>query len=147
VTQGATASHYDTAGTRHEVSGWAVGAVLFAGVMMVMSGGFQVFSGLVALFEDEFYVTTRNYIFQFDATTWGWIHLIGGAVVLAAGFAVMVGQMWARVVGIILAVLSALANFAFMPYYPFWAITVIAVDVFVIWALAFHGRDMKNATA
>jgi hypothetical protein len=147
VTQEATASHYDTADTRHEVSGWAVGAVLFAGVMMVMSGGFQVFSGLVALFEDEFYVATRNYMFQFDATTWGWIHLIGGAVVLAAGFAVMVGQMWARVVGIVLAVLSALANFVFMPYYPFWAITVIAVDIFVVWALAFHGRDVKNATA
>jgi hypothetical protein len=142
VTQGAAASHYDAAGEEPEVSGWAVGFILFAGVMMVMSGGFQAFSGLVALFENEFYVPTRNYLFQFDATAWGWIHLLGGLLVLAAGFAVMMGQTWARVVAIILAVLSALANFAFIPYYPFWALTIIALDIFVIWALAAHGRDV-----
>ncbi|MEV6272208.1 hypothetical protein AB0L64_33900 [Kribbella sp. NPDC051936] len=143
MTQGAAASHYDAAGEEHEASSWAVGFVLFAGVMMIMAGSFQAFSGLVALFENEFYVATRNYLFQFDATAWGWIHLIGGALVALAGFAVMAGQTWARVVGIILAVLSAFANFTFMPYYPFWAIMVIAVDVFVIWALAVHGRDVK----
>ncbi|MET9316123.1 hypothetical protein ABZX12_30265 [Kribbella sp. NPDC003505] len=142
MTQGAAASHYDAAG-EHEASSWAVGFVLFAGVMMIMAGSFQAFSGLVALFENEFYVATRNYLFQFDATAWGWIHLIGGALVALAGFAVMAGQTWARVVGIILAVLSAFANFTFIPYYPFWAIMVIAVDVFVIWALAVHGRDVK----
>ena len=142
MTHGA-AAHYDAAGEEHEVSSWAVGFVLFAGVMMIMAGAFQAFSGLVALFEDEFYVATRNYLFQFDATTWGWIHLIGGALVAVAGFAVMAGQTWARVVGIILAVLSAIANFTFLPYYPFWAIIIIAVDVFVIWALAVHGRDVK----
>jgi hypothetical protein len=143
VTQGAAASHYDAAGEEHETSSWAVGFVLFAGVMMIMAGSFQAFSGLVALFENEFYVATRNYLFQFDATAWGWIHLIGGALVALAGFAVMAGQTWARVVGIILAVLSAFANFTFIPYYPFWAIMIIAVDVFVIWALAVHGRDLK----
>jgi hypothetical protein len=143
VTQGAAASHYDAAGEEHEVSSWAVGFVLFAGVMMIMAGAFQAFSGLVALFENEFYVATRNYLFQFDATAWGWIHLIVGALVAVAGFAVMAGQTWARVIGIILAALSALANFTFIPYYPFWAIIVIAVDVFVIWALAVHGRDVK----
>ncbi|MET9270642.1 hypothetical protein [Kribbella sp. NPDC003557] len=143
MTQGAAASHYDAAGEEHEVSSWAVGFVLFAGVMMIMAGAFQAFSGLVALFENEFYVATRNYLFQFDATAWGWIHLIVGALVAVAGFAVMAGQTWARVIGIILAALSALANFTFIPYYPFWAIIVIAVDVFVIWALAVHGRDVK----
>ena len=143
MAQGAAASHYESAGEAHEVSGWAVGFILFAGVMMIMAGSFQAFSGLVALFENEFYVATRNYLFQFDATAWGWIHLIGGALVALAGFAVMAGQTWARVVGIILAVLSAFANFTFIPYYPFWAIMIIAVDVFVIWALAVHGRDLK----
>jgi hypothetical protein len=142
VTQGAAASQYDAAGEEHEVSGWAVGFILFAGVMMVLAGGFQLISGLVALFENEFYVATRNYMFQFDATAWGWIHLLFGLVVMLAGFAVMVGQTWARVVGIILAVLSAVANFTFIPYYPFWAITIIAIDIFVIWALSVHGRDV-----
>jgi hypothetical protein len=142
VTHGAAASHYDAADEHHEVSNWAIGFILFAGVMMIMAGTFQVFAGLVALFENEFYVATRNYMFQFDATTWGWIHLLGGVLVAAAGFAVVAGQTWARGVGIFLAGLSALANFAFIPYYPFWALTVIALDVFVIWALAAHGRDV-----
>ncbi|MER7251262.1 hypothetical protein [Kribbella sp. NPDC000426] len=144
VAQGAAASHYDKASEEHEVSGWAVGFTLFAGIMMVMAGGFHAFSGLVALFQNEFYVATRNYLFQFDATTWGWIHLLVGILVMVAGFAIMAGQTWARVVGIILAVLSAIANFTFIPYYPFWALTIIAVDIFVIWALAVHGRDVKD---
>ncbi|MEV0799526.1 hypothetical protein AB0I34_17660 [Kribbella sp. NPDC050281] len=125
-----------------EKSSWAVGFILFAGIMMIVSGGFQAFTGLVALFEDEFYVATRNYLLQFDATAWGWIHLLGGLLVVAAGLAVMAGKMWGRVIGIILAVLSLLANFAFMPYYPFWSLTIVAIDVFVIWALIAHGRDV-----
>jgi hypothetical protein len=89
-------------------------------------------------------VATRNYVFQFDATTWGWIHLILGVVVALAGFAVMAGRVWGRVVGITLAVLSAVANFLFIPYYPFWSLTVIALDIFVIWALAAHGREIAE---
>ena len=111
--------------------------------MMIMSGVFQAFSGLVALFNDDFYVATRNYVFQFDATAWGWINLLVGIVVALAGLAVMAGQTWARVVGIGLATLSAMANFAFIPYYPFWSLTVIALDIFVIWALAAHGREVR----
>ena len=123
------APQYRSAGRAQEASGWAVGFILFAGIMMVMSGFFQAFSGLVALFQNEFYVATRNYLFQFDATSWGWIHLLVGLIVALAGFAVMAGRTWGRVVGITLAVLSALANFAFIPYYPFWALTA-------------HGRDV-----
>jgi hypothetical protein len=144
VTDEAAAAQYRSARRAEEASGWAVGLILFAGIMMVMAGCFQAFAGLVALFENEFYVATRNYLFQFDATTWGWIHLIGGLVVAFAGFAVMAGRTWGRVVGITLAVLSALVNFAFIPYYPFWSLTVIALDVFVIWALAVHGRDVAT---
>jgi hypothetical protein len=142
VTEEAAAPPYRSAGRAREASGWAVGFILFAGIMMVLSGAFQAFAGLVALFENEFYVATRTYLFQFDATTWGWIHLLVGLVVVLAGFAVMAGRTWGRVVGITLAVFSALANFAFIPYYPFWALTVIALDIFVIWALAAHGRDV-----
>jgi hypothetical protein len=120
----------------------ARGLIVFAGVLMIMAGAFQTFAGVVALFQDEFFVATRNYVLQFDATSWGWIHLLLGLMVLFGGFAVLSGQTWGRVVGITLAVLSALSNFAFIPYYPFWALAIIALDVFVIWALAAHGRDI-----
>ena len=125
-------------------SGLATGFIVFAGVMMIMAGTFQAIAGLVGIFEDEFYVTTPNYWLQFDATSWGWIHLLVGLLVVFAGMAVLSGQTWGRVVGVILAVLSAIANFAFIPYYPFWSITVIALDVFVIWALTAHGRDITR---
>jgi hypothetical protein len=138
------ASRYRPASRAKEASGWAVGFILFAAMMMIMAGCFQAFAGLVALFENEFYAATRNYLFQFDATTWGWVHLVLGVVVALAGFAVLAGRTWGRVVGITLAMLSAVANFAFIPYYPFWSLTVIALDIFVIWALAAHGRDVAG---
>ena len=141
MTQQPTANHRP-AGQENQPSGWATGFIVFAGVTMIMAGSFQAIAGLVALFQDEFYVTTPNYLLQFDTTSWGWIHLLVGVLVLLAGFAVLSGQTWGRVVGITLAVLSALANFAFIPYYPFWSLTIIALDVFVIWALAAHGRDI-----
>ena len=125
-------------------SGLAVGFTVFAGVMMIMAGGFQAIAGLVAIFENEFYATTRNYILKFDVTTWGWIHLLLGLLVLFAGFAMLSGKTWGRVIGIVLASLSALANFAFIPYYPIWSLVIIALDVFVIWALAAHGRDVAR---
>ena len=127
-----------------EASGWASGFVLFAALMMIMAGVWQALAGLVALFENEFYVATRNYLFEFDATSWGWIHLLLGVIVGLAGLGLLAGQTWARVVGIVLAVLSAIANFLFIPYYPFWSMLIIAVDVFVIWALAAHGRALAQ---
>jgi hypothetical protein len=127
-----------------EASGWASGFVLFAALMMIMAGIWQGLAGLIALFENEFYVATRNYLFEFDATSWGWIHLLLGVIVGLAGLGLLAGQTWARVVGITLAVLSAIANFLFIPYYPFWSMLIIAVDVFVIWALAAHGRALRD---
>ena len=137
-------SQYGRVDERPPPSGWAVGFTAFAGVMMIMAGGFQAIAGLVAIFENEFYAATRNYILKFDVTGWGWIHLLLGLLVLFAGFAVLSGQTWGRVIGIILASLSALANFAFLPYYPVWSLVIIALDVFVIWALAVHGRDITR---
>jgi len=137
------ASEYRSARRADEAaSGWAVGFILFAAIMMIMAGIFQALAGLVALFNDTFYVATREYVFKFDVTSWGWIYLILGIVVAVAGWGLLSGRTWARVVGITVAVLSAIANFAFIPYYPFWALTVITLDVFVIWALAAHGRDV-----
>ena len=128
-----------------EASGWAVGFILFAGLMMIMVGCFQAFEGLVGIFNDNFYVATRNYVFQFDATTWGWIHLIWGLIMAFAGWGLLSGRTWARVVAITVAVLSAIGNFLWLPYYPFWALTIITLDVFVIWAVAAHGGELRDS--
>ena len=133
---------YSRAG--RQTSGGAVGLILFAAFMMIMVGVFQALQGLIAIFQNEFYVATRNYIFQFDATTWGWIHLVIGLLVAFAGWGLLSGRTWARVVALTLAVLSALANFLFIPYYPFWALLLITLDIFVIWAIAAHGGDMRD---
>ena len=145
-----TEDAYSSSGARRadrETSGGAVGLILFAAIIMIMVGTFQALQGLIAIFENEFYVATRNYLFQFDATTWGWIHLVLGVIMASAGWGLLSGRTWARVVAITLAVLSATANFLFLPYYPFWALTVIALDVFVIWALTAHGHDLQHRNA
>jgi hypothetical protein len=128
-----------------QTTSWAVGFILFAAIMMIMTGFFQVLAGLVAIFENEFYVATRNYLFQFDATTWGWIHLLVGLVVAFAGWSLLSGRTWARALAITLAVLSAVANFLFIPYYPFWSLLIIALDVFAIWAIAAHGGELRGS--
>jgi len=125
-------------------SGWAVGWTFFAALMMVMLGSWWAFAGLVGLFNDEFYVKSANYIFQFDITTWGWIHLIMGIVVWFAAAGLFTGAVWARTVGVILALLSAMIAFAWLPWYPFWAILLIVASVGVIWALTTHGRDVTE---
>ena len=117
-----------------QASGW-VGGYLFAGVIMIMVGVFQAIAGLAALFQDEFFVVTSDYIFKVNTTAWGWIHLTLGLLVVFAGYALFAAKTWARVIGVTLATLSAIANFIFIPYYPFWAILIISLDVWVIWAL------------
>lgn len=126
-------------------SGWAVGFVVFAAVMMMLAGGFQTIAGIAAIFEDEFFVVGPNYVYDVDVTAWGWIHLILGVILFAAGAGVLSGATWARVVGITLASLSAFANFFFIPYYPVWSIVIIALDVAVIWALSVYGRPEAAA--
>jgi len=130
-----------------DTSGWAAGFTVFAAIMMLMVGVFQALQGLIGIFENEFYVQTRNYLFQFDATTWGWIHLVLGLLVAFAGWGLLSGRTWARTVAIALAVLGATVNFLFIPYYPFWAILIITVDIFVIWALTAHGREFREMKA
>jgi hypothetical protein len=123
-------------------SGLAVGVSVFAASMMILVGFFHVVQGLVALVNDTFYVVGQEWVFSFDVTTWGWIHLVVGVVVVLAGIFILQGLVWARTVGVILAGASALLSFAWLPYYPGWALVVIAVDVLVIWALTAHGRDI-----
>ena len=139
--------------SEREPSGWAVGWTFFAAFMMIMIGFFHAIAGLSAIFEDEFLAVVPAvgteasgdaYFLQFDATTWGWIHLILGIVVLLAGFGLFTGAVWARTVGVIVAVISAIVGFAWMPWYPGWGIVFIAISIAVIWSLTAHGRDVTQ---
>ncbi|MEU0934180.1 MULTISPECIES: hypothetical protein [unclassified Embleya] len=113
------------------LSGWAA----FAGVMMTFGGILAVFQGIAAIAKDDIVAKTRNYSFSFSTTGWGWIHLILGVVIFLAGIALFTGAVWARIIGVVLAGLSMIANFIWLPYYPVWSIVVIAIDIAVIWAL------------
>jgi hypothetical protein len=127
-----------------EPTAW-VGVVVFGGVMLMLSGGFQVMQGFVAILRDEFfYVTRSGLLITMDYTAWGWTHLILGLIAVGTGIGVLAGQMWARVVGIIIAVVSALVNLAFLSAYPIWSTIIIATDVLVIYALTMHGREVKT---
>jgi len=129
-------------------TGWAFGFTVFAGVMMVIIGVYQVIVGLSAIIEHTFYRVTPNYVFAFNVTGWGWIHLIFGVILVVVGFSILAGQTWARVAGIVLAALSAIANFLFIPYYPLWSILIIALDILVISALAsYEGSGGRATTA
>ena len=131
--------------TYKEPSGWAVGWTAFAGIMMTVMGIWWVIAGIVAIADDAFFVVTEEYIFQFDATTWGWIHLILGIVVLFAGFGLFSAQVWARTVGVIIAVLAGIVAFSWLPWYPVWGILFIVISIAVIWALTVHGDDVTMA--
>jgi hypothetical protein len=117
------------------VSGWAISGVTFAATIMVLVGIFEAIAGLAAIFDDDFYVVTQNYAFDLDVTAYGWLHLIVGVLVAWAGFSLFSRKPWAGVVAIVLAVVSAVTNFFFIPYYPFWSILMIALAVWVIWAV------------
>lgn len=127
-----------------EQTAW-VGWIAFAGFMMVMLGTFHAIQGLVAIFEDEYYLVGRSGLtLSVDFTTWGWIHIIGGVVIVAAGIALFVGKGWARTIGVILALASAVANIGFLAAYPVWSAMMIAVDVLVIWAITVHGSELRK---
>ena len=125
-----------------EVSGAAVSLTALAGITMFLLGGWWIIAGFVAIVNDDFFVVTQEWIFEFSTTSWGWTHLVLGVVVLLASGGLFIGAVWARAVGVILAVISGLVAFAWLPYYPVWAILIITVSVFTVWALTVHGRDI-----
>ena len=142
ATPGGASGYDDTVGRGATgTSPWVTGLAMFAGILMIVSGLFQALTGLVALFRNAVYLVGVNYLFAFDLTSWGWIHLIVGILVGVAGAAVITGQLWGRLVGIGLAALSMIANFLFIPYYPVWSLLIIALNVFVIWALCSYDRE------
>jgi hypothetical protein len=129
-------------------SGAAIGFAAFAAIMLLVIGVFQVIAGITAIAKDETVIfantADKSYWLHLDTTQWGWIHLILGIVIFLAGLGVLSGQIWARTVGVIIAGLAAIVNFAFIPIYPLWSILVIAICVAVIWALTAHGRDIAT---
>src|SRR3954454_6429852 len=126
-----------------ERTGW-VGWIYFAGTLAILAGSFQAIAGLAAIFNDDYFlVRSKDLVISVDYTGWGWIHLALGVLLVAAGVGMCLGQLWARIVGVVLCGLSALANFLFIAAYPVWGAITIAIDVLVIYALAAHGREAK----
>lgn len=116
-------------------SGWASGGTVFAGVLMLVQGVFGVLSGIAAIAKDDVYSRIGDYVFEFDLTTWGWLHLVLGVLVAVTGASILGGSTWARGVGVGLAALVIIAQFMWLPYQPIWSLVSIALAVFVIWAL------------
>ena len=125
-------------------SAW-VGWIYFAGAMIALVGSFSVIEGLVALFNDEFYTVTPNGLLVFDLTGWGWVHLIIGALAVVVGIGLFTGAMWARVGGVLVAIVNSVAQLAFASAYPWWSIVVIVLNLLVIWAIIAHGGEAKTA--
>jgi len=124
-------------------TGWT-GWVAFAGVMLIIGGCLNLFYGIVAAVNDEWVVFTNRADVYLDVSQWGWVHIILGTIVLLAGVGVFSGNVLARMVGVLVAAVSMLANFFFIPVYPLWALTVVTIDALVIWALIAHGHEMRE---
>jgi hypothetical protein len=122
-------------------SRWAaMGFTTFAAALMIISGIWAFLVGISALSKDKVFVIAPDYTYKIDVTGWGWIHLILGIIVALGGLCLLLGQTWARILAVFLAVCSAIAQFLFLPYYPLWSILIIALDIFVIWAVLTGGR-------
>ena len=134
-----SAATHSTHSAQREVSGWATGAATFAAVMLLLIGSFQAIAGLTAVFNDEFFVTGQQYTFKLDISAWGWVHLLFGLGLVLTGAGLWQRASWAGVTAIVLCCLSAIANFFFLPYYPIWAVVLIALNCWVIWALTRPG--------
>ncbi|MFC4602544.1 DUF7144 family membrane protein [Rhodococcus kronopolitis] len=121
--------------------GFAAGATIAAAVLLMTVGILQLFQGISAVAKDELLVVGPEYAYQFDVSTWGWIHIVVGILIALTGLALLSGATWARVTAIVLAALSIIANFMWLPYYPLWSILIIALDVVVIWAVTTWDND------
>lgn len=123
-------------------SGW-VGWEYFAGFMMMLLGALQGLAGLTAIFKDNFYLVTPSHLLIFNFKTWGWVDLIIGIIIFMAGYELFRGEIWARVVAIMMAGLSIFANMAFIQAYPIWSIVMIIIDILIIYALFVHGNELR----
>ena len=127
-----------------EADRWT-GWVAFAGILMIIGGCLQGIYGMLAIVNDTWVVWGNTGAMYLDITQWGWIHLIWGVIMVLAGLGVLSGNIFARLLGVILAAIAAVVNFMFIPVYPLWSITVVVIAIVVIYALVAHGKDMKRA--
>jgi hypothetical protein len=127
-----------------ERTGWT-GWIAFAGIMLIIGGSLQALYGFFAVINDDWAVWGQEAVVLLDLTTWGWVTMIWGIVLIFVGVGLFSGNMVARVLGAIAASVSLIGNFFFLPAAPFWAIIVIAIDAMIIWAIVVHGREMKSA--
>jgi hypothetical protein len=145
IRQQTTPAPSTSSSERTEPTLWA-GWVLFGGMVLILLGGFQAIMGLVALFDDDYYVVrSQDLLIGVGYDWWGWIHLVIGVVAIAAGMGLMRGALWARVTGVAIAMLSALVNLAFIAALPVWATLAIAFDVLIIYAITTHGGELREA--
>lgn len=128
-------------GERHGGAGAALGTVL-AGILMMVSGAFGFLWGLAMVVRRGFFTNRAGYAYHWSTVSWGWLELAIGIVVFAAGVCVLFGMVWARVVGVVLATLSAVSAFLSLPLFPVWGIILVAINVFIIWALVSRSRDV-----
>ncbi|MEU9089342.1 hypothetical protein ACIOEW_03115 [Streptomyces sp. NPDC087901] len=117
------------------INPWAAGGIMFAGVLLMVDGVLGAIKGIAGIASDDVYARINNYVFEFNVTTWGWIHLILGVIIAVVGWGILKGSVWARGAGVGLAALNMIANFMWLPYQPIWAVVSLAIDTFVIWAL------------
>jgi hypothetical protein len=135
---------YDQPDSYDQRTGWT-GWITFAAVMMILAGSLNLLYGIIAAVNDEWVVFTNRANVYLDISEWGWVHIIVGAVVLISGLGLFSGNILARTIAVVVASISLLVNFFFIPVYPLWAITVIVIDLLVIWAVTAHGREMREA--
>lgn len=135
---------YDEPTGYDQPTGWT-GWIAFAGIMLIIGGSLNLIYGIIAAVNDEWVVWTNRADVYLDLTEWGWAHIILGSIVLLSGIGLFTGNVLARTVAVIVAGVSMLVNFFFIPVYPVWALTVITIDILVIWAVTAHGREMREA--
>jgi hypothetical protein len=126
----------------NQTSAWT-GWIVFAGITMIMIGAFNAIEGLVALFNQNFYVTGPENVLVFDLTSWGWVHLIIGTLVALTGIALLADASWARPVTVVLAALNAIVQLTFVTVYPVWSLVAVTLCVVVIWAIVVHGNESR----
>ncbi len=137
-------SSYDQPTGYDQSTGWT-GWITFAAIMLIIGGSLNLLYGVIAAVNDDWVVFTNRANVYLDLSEWGWVHIILGGVVVLSGIGLLSGNILARAVAVIVASLSLIANFFFIPVYPLWALTVIVIDILVIWAVTAHGREMRAA--
>lgn len=131
--------------TREDIFTLATGVILFGTLAMMLLGCFHFIAGLAAVLDEDFYTPRPNYPFEIDATSWGWIHIIGGILLTVVSFAVISGSSAARTIAVAMITLSAVWNFYSIPVYPIWSLTMFGLCMLVLWALVAHGREFISA--